>query len=77
VLCVCLLCLLLLLLLLKSVEFDDDVTLLLSVAGLVMGPHVTSESEIEIIYCVYCVLFYIDLCRALCASAACASVTLQ
>ena len=38
--------LLLLLLLLKSVEFDDDVALLLSVAGLVVGPHVTSESEI-------------------------------
>jgi len=38
--------LLLLLLLLKSVEFDDDFALLLSVAGLVMGPHVTSESEI-------------------------------
>jgi len=38
--------LLLLLLLLRSVEFDDDVALLLSVAGLVMGPHVTSESEI-------------------------------
>jgi len=37
---------LLLLLLLKSVEFDDDVALLLSVAGLVVGPHVTSESEI-------------------------------
>jgi len=37
--------LLLLLLLLKSVEFDDDVALLLSVAGLVMGPHVTSESD--------------------------------
>jgi len=36
----------LLLLLLKSVEFDDDVALLLSVAGLVMGPNVTSESEI-------------------------------
>ena len=36
----------LLLLLLKSVEFDDDVALLLSVAGLVIGPHVTSESEI-------------------------------
>jgi len=36
----------LLLLLLKFVEFDDDVALLLSVAGLVMGPHVTSESEI-------------------------------
>ena len=36
----------LLLLLLKSVEFDDDVALLLSVAGLVMGPHGTSESEI-------------------------------
>jgi len=35
-----------LLLLLKSVEFDDDVALLLSVASLVMGPHVTSESEI-------------------------------
>ena len=35
-----------LLLLLKSVEFDDDVALLLSVAGLAMGPHVTSESEI-------------------------------
>jgi len=35
----------LLLLLLKSVEFDDDVALLLSVAGLVMGPHVTSESD--------------------------------
>ena len=35
-----------LLLLLKSVEFDDDVALLLSVAGLVMGPHATSESEI-------------------------------
>ena len=38
--------LLLLLRLLKSVEYDDDVALLLSVAGLVMGPHVTSESEI-------------------------------
>ena len=38
--------LLLLLLLLKSVEFDGDVALLLSVAGLVMGPHATSESEI-------------------------------
>ena len=37
---------LLLLLLLKFVEFDDDVALLLSVAGLVMGTHVTSESEI-------------------------------
>jgi len=37
---------LLLLLLLKSVEFDDDVALLLSVAGLVMGLRVTSESEI-------------------------------
>jgi len=36
----------LLLLLLKSVEFDDDVALLLSVAGLVMGLRVTSESEI-------------------------------
>ena len=36
----------LLLLLLKSVEFNDDVALLLSVAGLVVGPHVTSESEI-------------------------------
>jgi len=36
----------LLLLLLKSVEFDDDVALLLSVAGLVMGPQVTPESEI-------------------------------
>ena len=36
----------LLLLLLKSVELDDDVALLLSVAGLVMGPRVTSESEI-------------------------------
>jgi len=36
----------LLLLLLKSVEFDDDVALLLSVAGLVVRPHVTSESEI-------------------------------
>jgi len=35
-----------LLLLLKSVEFDDDVALLLSVVGLVMGPHVTSESDI-------------------------------
>jgi len=35
-----------LLLLLKSVEFNDDVALLLSVAGLVVGPHVTSESEI-------------------------------
>ena len=32
--------------LLKSVEFDDDFALLLSVAGLVMGPQVTSESEI-------------------------------
>jgi len=31
----------LLLLLLKSVEFDDDVALLLSVAGLVVGPVVT------------------------------------
>jgi len=37
---------LLLLLLLKSVELDDDVALLLSAAGLDMGPHVTSESEI-------------------------------
>ena len=37
---------LLLLLLLKSVEFDDDIALLLSVAGLVMGPQVTLESEI-------------------------------
>ena len=27
--------------LLKSVEFDDDVTLILSVAGLGMRPHVT------------------------------------
>ena len=34
------------LLLLKSVEFEDDVALLLSVAGLVMGLQVTSESEI-------------------------------
>ena len=33
-------------LLLKSVEFDDDIALQLSVAGLVMRPHVTSESEI-------------------------------
>jgi len=33
-------------LLLKSVEFDNDVALLLSVAGLVMGPRVTSECEI-------------------------------
>ena len=38
--------LVLLLLLLKSVEFDDDVDLLLSVAGLVMGLHVTLESKI-------------------------------
>jgi len=30
-----------LLLLLKSVELDDDVALLLGVAGLVMGPQVT------------------------------------
>jgi len=37
---------LLLLLLLKSVEFDDDVALLLSVAGLVVGPQVTPQSEI-------------------------------
>ena len=37
---------LLLLLLLKSVEFEDNVALLLSVAGLVMGLQVTSESEI-------------------------------
>jgi len=37
---------LLLLLLLKSVEFDDDVALILSVAGLDMGPHLTPESEI-------------------------------
>jgi len=36
----------LLLLLLKPVEFDDDVALLLGVAGLVMGPQVTSDSEI-------------------------------
>jgi len=45
--------LLLLLLLLKSVDFDDDVALLLSVAGLVMGPHVTSESitTSEIAFC--------------------------
>jgi len=34
-----LLTLTLLLLLLKSVEFDDDVALLLSFAGLVMRPH--------------------------------------
>jgi len=33
-------------LLLKSVEFHDDAALLLSVAGLDMGPHVTPESEI-------------------------------
>ena len=32
---------------LKSVEFDDDVELLLSLAGFVMGPHVTSESKIR------------------------------
>jgi len=32
-----------LLLLLKSVEFDDDVALLLSVAGLVMAPHVAAD----------------------------------
>ena len=32
--------------LLKSVEYDDDVALLLSVASLVVGPQVTSESEI-------------------------------
>jgi len=32
--------------LLKSVDFNDDVALLLSVASLVMGPHVTSESKI-------------------------------
>jgi len=38
--------LLLTMMMMKSVEFDDDVALLLSVAGLVMGPHVTSESEI-------------------------------
>jgi len=37
----------LLLLLLKSVELDDDVALLLSVAGLVMGPHVTPKSEAQ------------------------------
>jgi len=37
---------LLLLLLLKSVEFDDDIALLLSVASLDMGTHVTPESEI-------------------------------
>jgi len=37
---------LLLLLLLKSVEFDDDVPLLLSVAGLDMRPQVTPESEV-------------------------------
>jgi len=37
----------LLLLLLKSVEFDDDVALLLSVAGLVVGPYVAWESEIR------------------------------
>ena len=36
---------LLLLLLLKSVEFDDDVALLLSVAGLVMGPQSKSEAQ--------------------------------
>ena len=35
-----------LLLLLKPVEFDDDVALLLGVAGLVVGPQVTSDSEI-------------------------------
>jgi len=34
------------LLLLKSVEFDDDVALQLSVAGLDVGPHLTPESEI-------------------------------
>jgi len=36
----------LLLLLLRSVEFADDVALLLSVAGLDMGPHLTPEFEI-------------------------------
>jgi len=41
-----LLLLLLVVLLLKSVEFDDDVTLLISVAGLDVGPHLTPESEI-------------------------------
>jgi len=41
-----LLLLTMMMMMMKSVEFDDDVALLLSVAGLVMGPHVTSESEI-------------------------------
>ena len=36
-----------LLLLLKSIEFDDGVALLLSVAGLVVGPYVAWESEIR------------------------------
>ena len=36
---------LLLLLLLKSVEFDDGVALVPSVAGLVMGPHNNSASS--------------------------------
>jgi len=36
-----------LLLLLKSLEFEDDVALLLSVAGLVMGLHVSLESKIR------------------------------
>jgi len=31
----------------KSVEFDDDVALLLSVASLVMGPHVSPKSEAQ------------------------------
>ena len=36
-----------LLLLLKSVEYDDDVALLLSVAGLVMGTHVFGGAGVQ------------------------------
>ena len=50
--------LLLLLLLLKSVEFDHAVALLLSVAGLVMRPHVTSESG----YSLYCAFKWARVC---------------
>ena len=56
--------LLLLLLLLKSVEFDHAVALLLSVAGLVMRPHVTSESG----YSLYCAFKWARVCPPNCRS---------
>jgi len=51
---------------LKSVEFDDDVALLLSLAGFVMGPHVTSESKIRGTDC--CTKDIVDLSSAFCGS---------